>query len=62
MRPVKEPRRVEAPRRKVSQEKQVDLGAMVPKSLRKDLRAAAKSAGRTPDEVVASLLRAWIDN
>lgn len=65
LRPVKEVRRPEPatpPKRNVAKEKQVDLAVKVPKSLRKDLRAAAKSAGRTPDEVVASLIRVWIGN
>jgi hypothetical protein len=33
----------------------------VPKSLRKDLRAAAKTSKRTPDEIVTALLRGWLD-
>lgn len=60
------PQRTPAPRgrggKKAPKEKTVDLGIKVPKSLRKELRAAAKSAGRTPDEVVVSLIRAWVDN
>lgn len=47
---------------KQAKEKKVELTVKVPKSLRKDLRAAAKASGRTPDEVITSLIRAWIDN
>lgn len=47
---------------KQAKEKQVELTVKVPKSLRKDLRAAAKASGRSTDEVVTSLIRAWIDN
>lgn len=62
MRPVKHGRQDARARREPVKEKMVDLAVKVPKSLRKELRAAAKSAGRTPEEVVASLVRAWIDN
>jgi hypothetical protein len=64
LRPVKDVRRTEPTSQpaKAAKEKQVALTVKVPKSLRKDLRAAAKSAGRSPDEVVASLIRVWIDN
>lgn len=64
LRPAKGQRRDRPapPAKKGPKEKQVELTVKVPKSLRKDLKAAAKSAGRTPDEVVTSLVRAWIDN
>ncbi|MCU0263356.1 MAG: hypothetical protein MUF09_06715 [Candidatus Nanopelagicales bacterium] len=41
-------------------EKPVDLGVKVPKSLRKDFRAAVKSDGKDPDAVVTALLKAWL--
>jgi len=41
-------------------EKPVDLGVKVPKSLRKDFRAAAKADKKDPDAVVTALLRAWL--
>ncbi len=41
-------------------EKPVDLGVKVPKSLRKDFRAAVKSDKKDPDAVVAALLKAWL--
>lgn len=45
---------------KAPEEKRVDLGVQVPKSLRKELRAAAKASRRTPDEIVTALLRGWL--
>jgi hypothetical protein len=41
-------------------EKPVDLGVKVPKSLRKDFRAAVKSDKKDPDAVVTALLKAWL--
>ena len=41
-------------------EKPVDLGVKVPKSLRKDFRAAVKADKKDPDAVVTALLRAWL--
>lgn len=43
-----------------SAEKQVDLGVKVPKSLRKDLRAAAKADKKDPDVIVTALIRTWL--
>lgn len=40
--------------------KPVDLGVKVPKSLRKDFRAAAKADGKDPEAIVAALLKAWL--
>ena len=45
-----------------SAEKRVELTVKVPKSLRKDFRAALKADKKDPDEVVTALLRAWLDN
>lgn len=42
-------------------EKLVDLGVKVPKSVRKDFRAAVKADKKDPDTVVTALLRAWLD-
>ena len=41
-------------------EKSVELTVKVPKSLRKEFRAAVKANRADPDEVVTSLLRAWL--
>ena len=41
-------------------EKPVDLGVKVPKSLRKDFRAAVKADKKDPDAVVTALLRTWL--
>jgi hypothetical protein len=43
-----------------AEEKLVDLGVKVPKSLRKDFRAAAKADKKDPDAVATALLRAWL--
>lgn len=43
-----------------SAEKQVDLGVKVPKSLRKDFRAAAKADKKDPDVIVTALIRTWL--
>lgn len=45
---------------KAPQEKLVTLDVQVPKSLRKELRAAAKASRHTPDEIVTALLRGWL--
>ena len=41
-------------------EKSVDLEVKVPKSVRKDFRAAVKADRKDPDAVVTALLRAWL--
>ena len=41
-------------------DKPVDLGVKVPKSLRKDFRAAVKADKKDPDAVVTALLKAWL--
>lgn len=41
-------------------EKPVDLGVKVPKSVRKDFRAAVKADKRDPDAVVTALLKTWL--
>jgi hypothetical protein len=41
-------------------EKPVDLGVKVPKSLRKDFRAAVKADKKDPDAVVTALIKAWL--
>ncbi len=43
-----------------AEEKPVDLGVKVPKSLRKDFRAAVKADKKDPDAVVTALLKAWL--
>ena len=43
-----------------SAEKTVDLAVKVPKSLRRDFRAAAKAAKKDPDVIVTALLKAWL--
>lgn len=42
-------------------EKTVDLTVQVPKSVRKDFRAAVKAGKKDPNEVVTALLLAWLD-
>lgn len=44
-----------------AREKKVELTVQVPKSLRKEFQAAAKSRKTDPDAVVEALLRAWLD-
>lgn len=41
-------------------EKSVELSVKVPKSVRKEFRAAVKANRADPNEVVTSLLRAWL--
>ena len=41
-------------------EKPVDLGVKVPKSVRKEFRAAVKADKKDPDAVVTALLKAWL--
>lgn len=45
---------------KARKEKRVDLDVTVPKSLRKEFLAAAKSSGHRPDEIVETLLHGWL--
>jgi hypothetical protein len=40
--------------------KPVDLGVKVPKTVRKDFRAAVKADRKDPDAVVTALLKAWL--
>lgn len=47
-------------RRRGSEDKAVELTVKVPKSLRKEFRAAVKADKQDPDEVVTTLLRAWL--
>jgi hypothetical protein len=42
--------------------KPVELTVKVPKSLRKEFRAAAKARKQDPDEIVTVLLRAWLES
>lgn len=48
------------PRR--SEGKPVELTVKVPKSLRKEFRAAAKARKQDPDEIVTVLLQAWLES
>ncbi len=41
-------------------EKTVDLGVKVPKTLRKEFRAAARADKRDPDVIVTALLKSWL--
>lgn len=41
-------------------DKPVDLGVRVPKSLRKEFRAAVKADKKDPDAVVTAMLKAWL--
>jgi hypothetical protein len=41
-------------------QKPVDLGVKVPKSVRKDFHAAVKADKKDPDAVVTALLKAWL--
>lgn len=43
------------------EEKAVELTVKVPKSVRKEFRAAVKAGNQDPDEVVTTLLRAWLN-
>lgn len=49
-----------APKRKASESRE-SLTIQVPKSLRKEFRAALKADGKKADDVVVALLRAWLD-
>jgi hypothetical protein len=42
--------------------KPVELTVKVPKSLRKEFRAAAKARKQDPDEIVTVLLQAWLES
>ncbi|MGB8019836.1 MAG: hypothetical protein WCF04_01250, partial [Candidatus Nanopelagicales bacterium] len=44
-----------------AKEKKVELTVQVPKSLRKEFQAAAKTRKTDPDAVIEALLRAWLD-
>jgi hypothetical protein len=48
--------------RSAKPEKSVDLTVRVPKSVRKEFRAAAKDRKMDPNDVVTALLRSWLDN
>ncbi len=52
--------RLARPTRPGKAEKSVDLGVKVPKSLRKEFRAAAKADRKDPDVIVAALLKSWL--
>lgn len=43
-----------------SADKAVQLGVKVPKSLRKEFRAAARADRKDPDVIVAALLKSWL--
>ncbi len=43
-----------------SKEKAVELTVKVPKSLRKEFRAAVRADGKDPDQVATALLQAWL--
>lgn len=43
-----------------AKDKYVDLGARVPKSVRKRLRAQAKAQGISPDDLIARILDAYL--
>lgn len=45
---------------KTRKEKRVELAVSVPKTLRKEFLAAAKSSGHRPDAIVETLLQAWL--
>ena len=47
--------------RSAKPEKSVDLTVRVPKSLRKEFRAATKARKQDPNDVVTALLRSWLD-
>jgi hypothetical protein len=48
-------------RRRPPNEKLVELTVQLPKSLRKEFRAALKQQEQQADDVVAALVRAWLD-
>jgi hypothetical protein len=53
-------RKARRPPKSKSGDKQVPLEVRVPKSLRKEFRAAVKADKKDPDAVVAALLKAWL--
>ena len=53
-------RRARPARTGKSAEKAVDLGVKVPKSLRKEFRAAARADKKDPDVIVTALLKSWL--
>lgn len=55
-------RKARRPPKAKSGDKQVPLEVRVPKSLRKEFRAAVKAEKKDPDAVVAALLRAWLSS
>jgi hypothetical protein len=48
-------------RRPSSQGKPVELTVQLPKALRKEFRAALKEQHQSADDVIAALVRAWLD-
>jgi hypothetical protein len=48
-------------RRPASQGKPVELTVTLPKALRKEFRAALKEQHQQADDVIAALVRAWLD-
>jgi hypothetical protein len=53
-------RKARRPPKGKAADKPVDLGVKVPKSVRKDFRAAVKADKKDPDAVVTALLKAWL--
>lgn len=53
-------RKARRPPRGKTADKPVDLKVRVPKSVRKDFRAAVKADKKDPDAVVTALLKAWL--
>jgi hypothetical protein len=48
-------------RRSAPQGKSVELTVKLPKALRKEFRAALKEQHQEADDVIAALVRAWLD-
>lgn len=55
-------RKARRPPRGKAGDKAVPLEVRVPKSLRKEFRAAVKADKKDPDAVVTALLRAWLSS
>lgn len=53
-------RKARRPPRGKTADKPVDLKVRVPKSVRKDFRAAVRADKKDPDAVVTALLKAWL--
>lgn len=53
-------RKARTPPKGKAADKPVDLGVRVPKSLRKEFRAAVKADKKDPDAVVTAMLKAWL--